>query len=57
MELAKTLNAKGIFIANDENLGAAESNARVSDVIALKTTDWESIYHFLKLKARGGERA
>ena len=52
MELAKNLNAKGIFIANDENLGAAESNARVSDVIALKTTDWESIYHFLKHKAR-----
>ena len=25
MELAKNLNAKGIFIANDENLGAAES--------------------------------
>ena len=52
MELAKNLNAQGIFIANDENLGAAESNAEVSDVIALKTTDWESIYHFLKLKAR-----
>ena len=52
MELAKNLGAQGIFIANDEGLGAEETQGNSTEVIALKTTTWESIYHFLKLNAR-----
>ena len=52
MELAKNLGAKGLFIANDENLGASEAQEDLADVIALKTTQWEEIYHFLKLEHR-----
>ena len=52
MELAKNLGAQGIFIANDEGLGAEETQGNSTEVIALKTTTWESIYHFLKLSAR-----
>ena len=52
MELAKNLGAQGVFIANDEGLGAEEIQGNSSGVIALKTTTWESIYHFLKLNER-----
>ena len=52
MELAKNLGVQGIFIANDEGLGAEETQGNSTEVIALKTTTWESIYHFLKLSAR-----
>ena len=52
MELAKNLGAQGIFIANDEGLGAEETQGNSTEVIALKTTTWESIYHYLKLNAR-----
>ncbi len=53
MELAKNLGARGIFIANDEGLGADEVKAEdTSNYIALKTTNWKSIYDFLKLDQR-----
>ena len=52
MELAKNLGTKGIFIANDEALGAEEVQEDLSNTIDFKTTDWERIYRFLKLKAR-----
>lgn len=52
MELAKNLGAKGIFIANDEALGAEEASKGLTDSIALKTTTWETIYKFLKLEQR-----
>ena len=53
MELAKNLGAKGIFIANDEELGADEVKAEdATDFIALKTTQWKEIYNFLKLDQR-----
>ena len=52
MELAKNLGTQGVFIANDEGLGAKETQGNSTEVIALKTTTWESIYHFLKLNAR-----
>lgn len=52
MELAKNLGAKGIFIANDETLGAEEASEALTDSIALKTTTWEAIYKFLKLEQR-----
>lgn len=54
VKLAQNLSAKGIFIATDETLGAAEVAAgdNLNDVIALKTTSWKEIYEFLKLKDR-----
>lgn len=53
MELAKNLGAKGIFIANDEGLGADEVKAEdATDSIALKTNQWKEIYNFLKLDQR-----
>ncbi len=51
MEFAKNLNAKGIFINNDEALGATEINSKreeLDDFIALQTTSWKEIYNFLK---------
>jgi imidazoleglycerol-phosphate dehydratase/histidinol-phosphatase len=52
IELAKNLKAKGIFIANDEGLGATEASGDLDAFIALKTTSWEAIYAFLKLQQR-----
>lgn len=51
MEFAKNLNAKGIFINNDEALGATEINSKREELdafIALQTTSWREIYKFLK---------
>lgn len=54
VKLAKNLDAKGIFIANDENLGAEEiaNGENLEQSIALKTTSWKNIYEFLKLESR-----
>ncbi|AJW62680.1 Histidine biosynthesis bifunctional protein HisB [Elizabethkingia miricola] len=54
IKLAKNLDSKGIFIANDENLGAEEISKEESleQYIALKTTSWKAIYEFLKLESR-----
>ena len=52
MELAKNLGAKGLFIANDEALGAEEAAKYLEAAIALKTTQWKEIYSFLKLNQR-----
>jgi imidazoleglycerol-phosphate dehydratase/histidinol-phosphatase len=55
VQLAKNLNCKAIWINNDANLGGEEiSDARsaLSNTIALETTDWKSIYEFLKLGLR-----
>lgn len=54
VKLAQNLEAKGIFIANDEALGANEisTNEDLNDTIALKTTSWKEIYEFLKLENR-----
>ena len=52
MELAKNLGAKGLFIANDEALGAEEAAKDLEAAIALKTTQWKEIYSFLKLDQR-----
>ena len=51
MEFAKNLGAKGIFINNDELLGATEINSKreeLNDSIAIQTTSWKAIYQFLK---------
>ena len=52
MELAKNLGAKGLFIANNEALGAKEASKDLAAAIALKTTTWKEIYNFLKLDQR-----
>jgi len=58
MELAKNLGAKGIFINDETHLGTDEitvSKTDLSDHIALETSDWQSIYEFLKLSNRVGK--
>lgn len=55
VELAKNLGAKAIFINTDENLGSneiASKRAELDAVIVLQTTDWKTIYEFLKLANR-----
>ena len=53
--LAKNLGAKSIWLSNNEQLGANENLEKVealSDVIALKTQNWEDIYTMLKAGTR-----
>lgn len=55
VELAKNLGSKAIFISNDENLGSDEISSKrheLDAVIALQTTEWRTIYEFLKLEER-----
>jgi imidazoleglycerol-phosphate dehydratase/histidinol-phosphatase len=52
--LAKNLGAKAIFLKQQEGLGSDEikENEDFSDIILLQSTDWKTIYEFLKLEAR-----
>jgi imidazoleglycerol-phosphate dehydratase/histidinol-phosphatase len=52
--LAKNLGAKAIFLKQQEGLGSDEikENDDFSEVISLQTTDWKTIYEFLKLEVR-----
>ncbi|MBB4080281.1 imidazoleglycerol-phosphate dehydratase/histidinol-phosphatase [Lewinella aquimaris] len=62
IQLAKNIGAKGIWIATDPELGNEElvdGQEKEQDVasllaptIALRTTSWEEIYHFLRLENR-----
>ena len=55
IELAKNLNAKGIFINDQTELGTDEITVNRSELdtyIALETNDWNRIYEFLKFKDR-----
>lgn len=57
VELAKNLNAKGIFINTRPEVGAEEISVKreeLDDVIALETDSWEAIYNFLKVSDRTG---
>ncbi|MDC6388578.1 bifunctional histidinol-phosphatase/imidazoleglycerol-phosphate dehydratase HisB [Maribacter sp. PR1] len=57
MELAKNLEAKGIYINDETHLGTGEITVKreaLDSVIALENNDWEKIYEFLKLKDRRG---
>ena len=57
MELAKNLNAKGILINGQANLGANETSLKVEALqpfILLETDNWEAIYNLLKAKERSG---
>ena len=51
MQLAANLGAKGIWLNNNEALGAAEINSKENDLastIAIKTTSWKEIWEFLR---------
>jgi imidazoleglycerol-phosphate dehydratase/histidinol-phosphatase len=55
IELAKNLNAKGIFINDQTNLGTDEITVKqeaLAPYIALESNDWEAIYRFLKVADR-----
>jgi imidazoleglycerol-phosphate dehydratase/histidinol-phosphatase len=55
VELAKNLGSKAIFISTDEELGSDEISSKrheLDAVIALQTTEWKTIYEFLKLEER-----
>jgi imidazoleglycerol-phosphate dehydratase/histidinol-phosphatase len=56
MQLAKNLGCKGIWINLDPGLGFAEVTDSIealrASTIQLETTDWKSIYEFLKLGLR-----
>jgi imidazoleglycerol-phosphate dehydratase / histidinol-phosphatase len=55
IQFAKNLGVKGIWINDDENLGAAEITnvlKELEDTIVLKSNKWEKIYAFLKLGER-----
>lgn len=56
MQLAKNLGAKGIWMNNAPELGAAELQqqqlAQLKDTIALTSTHWADIYALLKLGER-----
>ncbi|ANH82120.1 bifunctional imidazole glycerol-phosphate dehydratase/histidinol phosphatase [Niabella ginsenosidivorans] len=55
IQLAKNLGCKGIWLNQDEALGATEITDTIKElepVIALKTTGWQEIYALLQLKTR-----
>lgn len=56
IQLAKNLGCKGIWLNNDPDLGGAEINDKADELrqtsVALETSDWSSIYSFLKLGLR-----
>jgi imidazoleglycerol-phosphate dehydratase/histidinol-phosphatase len=57
IELAKNLNAKGIYINDNTCLGTNEVTVKREELdkfIALETNDWKEIYSFLKAKERSG---
>lgn len=55
VELAKNLGSKAIFISTEDELGSDEITSKrheLDAVIALQTTEWKTIYEFLKLEER-----
>jgi len=58
MELAKNLGTRGIYLSEDPELGADEIESDKKAIIAriaLTSTDWGTIYEFLKLEDRVAE--
>ncbi|WP_257666104.1 bifunctional histidinol-phosphatase/imidazoleglycerol-phosphate dehydratase HisB [Parapedobacter tibetensis] len=55
VKLAQNLGTKAIWLRNNDALGAAETHQIIASVVALETSDWETIYEFLKLGSRMGE--
>ena len=52
MELAKNLGCKGIYIANEPDLGQSEATPETEFPISMATTSWKEIYSFVKLEQR-----
>jgi imidazoleglycerol-phosphate dehydratase/histidinol-phosphatase len=55
VELAKNLGSKAIFMNMTDGIGSNEISSKreeLNDTIILQTTDWKTIYEFLKLEAR-----
>lgn len=57
MQLAANIGCKGIWLNNDDSLGQNEIgldkiDILINNTIALRTTHWQSIYHFLKAPPR-----
>ena len=55
VELAKNLGSKAIFISTENELGSdeiASKREELDSFIALQTTEWKTIYEFLKLEER-----
>ncbi|MFC3198334.1 bifunctional histidinol-phosphatase/imidazoleglycerol-phosphate dehydratase HisB [Parapedobacter deserti] len=55
VKLAQNLGAKAIWLRNNDALGAAEAHQIDESVVALETSDWRTIYEFLKLSERSVE--
>ncbi|HYF31215.1 MAG TPA: bifunctional histidinol-phosphatase/imidazoleglycerol-phosphate dehydratase HisB [Chitinophagaceae bacterium] len=58
VQLAKNLGCKVIWLNNDPALGGLEirdSLDTLREIVALETTDWASVYEFLKLGLRNVE--
>ncbi len=55
VKLAQNLGAKSIWLRTNDQLGALENLEVNPEVIALESTDWKSIYEFLKLGTRSAE--
>lgn len=55
VQLAKNLQCKAIWLNNDAALGGAEVKDTLEalrEVVALETSDWKTVYEFLKLGVR-----
>ncbi|MEM6395237.1 MAG: bifunctional histidinol-phosphatase/imidazoleglycerol-phosphate dehydratase HisB [Bacteroidota bacterium] len=54
MKLAENLGCKGIWINTEPKLGAEEleENTNLAEIIALTTTEWQEIYHHIRLQER-----
>jgi imidazoleglycerol-phosphate dehydratase/histidinol-phosphatase len=58
IELAKNLGSKGIYMNTIDGLADEElsvKRAELEAIIAIETTEWKSIYEFLKLESRTAE--
>jgi len=55
VKLAENLGAKAIWLRNNDQLGQLEGVEINADVVALETSEWKSIYEFLKLGTRVAE--
>ncbi|MEN5087219.1 bifunctional histidinol-phosphatase/imidazoleglycerol-phosphate dehydratase HisB [Sphingobacterium faecium] len=55
VKLAQNLGSKAIWLRNNDDLGVLENVLIDSETIGLETTDWKSIYEYLKLGTRTGE--
>lgn len=55
VQLAKNMGCKAIWLNNDASLGAAEVNndmTTLREIIGLETTNWKSIWEYLRLGQR-----